>query len=121
MEGINKRSIGKLIVKFCGNEGQKDDETLVVTLRRILKALSRNLTQRARKHGAMLKLSYTIRRGMIFASLNRESHIGVTALRRRRRKRRSSNLSKKRTHPIHKRKNRRQLKVKQMTLDLQKQ
>ena len=47
MEGINKRSIGKLIVKFCGNEGQKDDETLVVTLRRILKALSRNLTQRA--------------------------------------------------------------------------
>ena len=39
MEVINKRSIGKLIVKFCGNEGQKDDETLVVTLRRILQSV----------------------------------------------------------------------------------
>ena len=35
---ITKRSIGKLIVKHCGNEGQADDPTLVVTLRQILQA-----------------------------------------------------------------------------------
>lgn len=36
MEVISKRTIGKLIVKYCGNEGQKDDETLKVTLRTLL-------------------------------------------------------------------------------------
>jgi hypothetical protein len=35
---ISKRTIGKLMVKHCGNEGQQDDPTLVVTLRRILQA-----------------------------------------------------------------------------------
>ncbi|XP_028414685.1 uncharacterized protein LOC114537792 [Dendronephthya gigantea] len=38
VEIISKRTIGKLIVKHCGNEGQADDPTLVVTLRRILQA-----------------------------------------------------------------------------------
>lgn len=36
VDAITKRSIGKLIVKYCGNEGQKDDETLAVTLRTLL-------------------------------------------------------------------------------------
>lgn len=35
---ISKRTIGKLIVKYCGNEGQADDPTLYVTLRQILQA-----------------------------------------------------------------------------------
>ncbi|XP_028414848.1 uncharacterized protein LOC114537930 [Dendronephthya gigantea] len=38
VEIISKRTIGKLIVKHCGNEGQSDDPTLVVSLRRILQA-----------------------------------------------------------------------------------
>ena len=38
MEVISKRTIGKLIVKHCGNQGQADDPTLVVSLRRILQA-----------------------------------------------------------------------------------
>lgn len=35
---ITKRSIGKLIVKHCGNEGQVDDPSLYVTLRQMLQA-----------------------------------------------------------------------------------
>ena len=35
---ITKRTIGKLIVKYCGNEGQVDDPTLCVSLRQILQA-----------------------------------------------------------------------------------
>lgn len=35
---ITKRTIGKLIVKYCGNEGQADDPALCVTLRQILQA-----------------------------------------------------------------------------------
>ena len=38
MPAISKRTIGKLIVKYCGNEGQEDDPALVVSLRRILQA-----------------------------------------------------------------------------------
>jgi hypothetical protein len=38
VELINKRTIGKLIVKHCGNEGQTDDPSLVVSLRQILQA-----------------------------------------------------------------------------------
>ena len=36
-DAITKRSIGKVIIKHCGNEGQKDDETLPVTLRELLR------------------------------------------------------------------------------------
>ena len=35
---ITKRTIGKLIVKYCGNEGHADDPTLYVTLRQMLQA-----------------------------------------------------------------------------------
>ena len=35
---ISKRTIGKLMVKHCGNEGQVDDPSLVVSLRKILQA-----------------------------------------------------------------------------------
>ena len=35
---ITKRTIGKLIVKYCGNEGQADDPSLYVTLREMLQA-----------------------------------------------------------------------------------
>ena len=38
MPEITKRTIGKLIVKYCGNEGQADDPTLYVTLRQMLQA-----------------------------------------------------------------------------------
>ena len=36
---INKRAIGKLIVRHCGNEGQQDDPTLTVNLRTILQTI----------------------------------------------------------------------------------
>ncbi|CAB3991015.1 Hypothetical predicted protein [Paramuricea clavata] len=35
---ITKRTIGKLIVKYCGNEGRVDDPDLYVTLRQMLQA-----------------------------------------------------------------------------------
>ena len=38
MHVINKRTIGKLIVKYCGNEGKEEDPELAVSLRRILQA-----------------------------------------------------------------------------------
>jgi hypothetical protein len=38
VSAITKRSIGKLIVKYCGNEGQADDPDLYVTLRQMLQA-----------------------------------------------------------------------------------
>ena len=49
MPEITKRTIGKLIVKYCGNEGQADDPTVYVTLRQMLQATITKLDGESRE------------------------------------------------------------------------
>ena len=66
MSVISKRTIGKLMVKHCGNEGQEDDPTLVVTLRRILQATITKLDTESEETWKNAEIVIYDQRGMTF-------------------------------------------------------